>query len=370
MSIINFNYGSHIAAIFFRFISAVAFCFSTNLYAVDSIVGELDNQGRLHADILISIDSLAESLSIDQDANSVITKTELNSSVDLIANSLRSNIRIIRANEPCTLTIGSNWKFIENEDVNSLIIPAEYHCVTQGNLSIQYKLNTKRPIEIKISDGQRSFHKLIDASQDFVFFDLFEKESVFLDFVQKGIIHLLTGYDHILFLFTLLLGAVLVRSDNYWAINSDVVLIFKNIFLVITAFTLSHSLTLGLTVFGLITTPSKAVEVLIALTMLASAVNNIYPFVNKIVKITFIFGLIHGFGFAGALGETGFTNNQQALALFSFNLGIEIGQLLIVALMFPFLIYIRKYSWYYSYFVRFLSFVIGCFALGLAITRL
>jgi hypothetical protein len=350
----------------FKLFLATLLCSAASLVAADAITGQLDNQGRLQADVILSMDSLTESIPIDQDANGAITKAELNSSIGLVANTLKSTVRINRDNQPCILTVGSNWRFTEAGDIKSLVIPTEYHCPAQGGLSFQYSLPTEKPIEITIRDGNHLLQKSVNASQDVVFF---ENENVFVNYVKEGITHLLTGYDHVLFLFTLLLGVVLVRSNHSWVVKLDVAQASKNLFLVVTAFTLSHSLTLGLTVFGVLTPPSKVVEVAIALTMLASAANNIVPMLNRVVAITFLFGLIHGFGFAGVLDDTGFTSNQQLLALFAFNLGIEIGQLLIVAVIFPLLIYICKYSWYYSHFVRFVSFSIGCFALALAITR-
>lgn len=366
--LINRDDGSLVTAIFYGITAAIVLLLSAHTFAANSLVGELDDQGLLQANIHMSLDTLAESLPIDQDADGKITKSELNSSVGLVAESLKSQILINRANKPCALMVLPNWSFSQINEVDSLIIPVEYQCSAQGNIQIWNGF--ARSIDVKLTSGEVTLIKELNSNKGFVSFDLYEQESTFLFFVQEGFVHILTGYDHILFLVTLLLVAVLVKDNKRWVVSSNVADILKHTLMLVTAFTLSHSLTLGLTVFGLITLQSHIVEALIALTLVLSAINNIYPFMNRVVQIVFVFGLVHGLGFAGALSELDFTKNQQAMSLFAFNLGIELGQLLIVAFILPLLLYIRLFVWYSRYFVRYFSLVIGCFALGLLLVRL
>ena len=131
-----------------------------------------------------------------------------------------------------------------------------------------------------------------------------------------GVEHLIGGPDHLLFVFGLLF----------------VVFGWRNLLKTITAFTLAHSLTLGLSVFEIVNLPSITIEALIALTIIYLALEisedrgkDRTPWI-----MAFGFGLLHGFGFAGALGEIGIANEQLFLSLLFFNIGIEIGQLIMI----------------------------------------
>ncbi len=135
-------------------------------------------------------------------------------------------------------------------------------------------------------------------------------------YIVSGIEHIAIGYDHIAFLL-----AVIVLGRHFWPL-----------FKVVTAFTVAHSITLTLAVLGLVTLPSQIVESLIAATIVYVAAENF--FVRDIRHrwwLTFAFGLIHGFGFASVLRDYGLPENALGIALASFNIGVEIGQLFIVA---------------------------------------
>jgi hydrogenase/urease accessory protein HupE len=142
---------------------------------------------------------------------------------------------------------------------------------------------------------------------------------VALQYTRLGIQHILTGFDHVLFVIGLML---LVRFG-------------KQLLVTITAFTLAHSVTLVSAVLGLVTVPERPVEVVIALSLLLVAIECGRPGVPTLSRrypwiVAFGFGLLHGFGFAGALSEIGLPQHQLALALGCFNLGVELGQLAIV----------------------------------------
>ena len=143
-------------------------------------------------------------------------------------------------------------------------------------------------------------------------------------YLELGIEHLLLGFDHILFV----IGMVLFVRRPF------------EIFKVVTAFTVAHSLTLALSALGIVRLRQAPVEVVIALSILFLAVELTKPDSQRSPLaqkrpwlVAFGFGLLHGFGFAGALAEIGLPKNAAALALFLFNVGVEIGQLLIVAVM-------------------------------------
>ena len=149
-------------------------------------------------------------------------------------------------------------------------------------------------------------------------------------FVRMGIEHILTGYDHLLFLFALVLAGGTLRSLA-WAI---------------TAFTAAHSLTLGLAVLGLVSPPTRFIEPAIALSVAYVGVENFFAHRRARHWMTFPFGLLHGFGFAGALGEVSIPRAEVPWALFSFNVGVEIGQLVWMVVLGLLVAQMRRFEWF------------------------
>jgi HupE/UreJ protein len=155
-------------------------------------------------------------------------------------------------------------------------------------------------------------------------------------YVVEGIWHIWVGYDHILFLLSLLLPSVLVWRDGKWQPVGTIREAFWDVLRIVTAFTVAHSVTLSLAALGIVTPPSRLVESGIALSVAAAALNNIFPlFQGRRWMVAGVFGLIHGFGFASVLADLGLPQGALVLALFGFNLGVEIGQLAIVSLFLP-----------------------------------
>jgi hypothetical protein len=116
---------------------------------------------------------------------------------------------------------------------------------------------------------------------------------------------------------------------------------------VVTAFTLAHSLTLSLAALGWVVPASRWIEAAIAASVLLAALNNLRPVATRrLWVIAFGFGLIHGFGFAGALTELGLPTGARLACLVGFNLGVEIGQLAVVALVLPVLFALRHRAVY------------------------
>jgi hypothetical protein len=161
----------------------------------------------------------------------------------------------------------------------------------------------------------------------------------FLDYASEGVRHIWNGFDHLLFLLSLLLPAVLVRSPvrgQRWQPAAGFAAAFLDVVKVVSAFTLAHSITLALAALSVIRLPSRWVESVIALSVVLAALNNIRPLVyEKRWVIAFCFGLIHGFGFAAVLADLGLPPGSLLLALVAFNLGVELGQLAIVSVFLP-----------------------------------
>lgn len=149
-------------------------------------------------------------------------------------------------------------------------------------------------------------------------------------FIQLGFHHIMIGYDHILFVMALVFG------------TRKVIDVLK----VISVFTIAHSITLGLTALKLVNLPAEIVEPLIALSISFIAVENFFGFSSKYrFAVVFGFGLIHGMGFAGALQMSNDVTWRSLLSILSFNIGVEGGQAMIILLLFPLLLFIRRFQW-------------------------
>ena len=169
----------------------------------------------------------------------------------------------------------------------------------------------------------------------------------FLDYVRHGVWHIWIGFDHILFLLSLLLPAVLVRTGIGWRPAEGLKAAALDVLKVVTAFTLAHSITLTLSALGVMTLPSRLVESAIAVSVVLAALNNLYPLVSeRRWLLAFAFGLIHGFGFASVLADLGLPRGALLSCLVAFNVGVELGQLAIVALFLP-LAWWFRHSWVY-----------------------
>jgi hypothetical protein len=169
----------------------------------------------------------------------------------------------------------------------------------------------------------------------------------FLDYANEGIWHIWIGFDHILFLLSLLLPAVLTRKDGRWEAVGAFAPAFWDVFKIVTAFTVAHSITLSLATLGVVTLPSRLVESAIALSVVAAALNNLRPVVyGRRWVVAFVFGLVHGFGFASVLMDLGLPQGALVLALVGFNLGVEVGQLALVAAFLPLAFLLRETMFY------------------------
>lgn len=154
-----------------------------------------------------------------------------------------------------------------------------------------------------------------------------------------GLSHIAQGTDHLLFLLMLLLPAPLLARDRRWASASSVRQSVRVTFGIVTAFTIGHSLTLVAGAIHGAALPAQPVELLIALSILVSAVHAFRPvFAGRELFVAAGFGLVHGLAFARELLGFGFDGRSLALALFGFNLGIEVMQLAIVLLVMPWLL--------------------------------
>ncbi len=175
----------------------------------------------------------------------------------------------------------------------------------------------------------------------------------FAAMIKLGVWHIWIGIDHILFLFALLLPSVLrsrkdgellgeIEKAGFWKPVEKFKPALINVVKVVTFFTIAHTITLSLASLELITLPSRLVESIIAISITLAAIHNIRPVLfGKEWVIAFVFGLFHGFGFASVLAEKGFGGDFLVWTLLGFNIGVELGQLVIIILIFPVLYFLR-----------------------------
>ena len=162
---------------------------------------------------------------------------------------------------------------------------------------------------------------------------------VLAQYLIEGVWHIWIGIDHVLFLLSLLILAFLEptrKSVIHWPAVKNVKTSVLDVLTVVTAFTLAHSITLGLTIFKWLEPSADFIEPVIALSVVAAALNNLLGWAAlRRWQLAFAFGLVHGFGFANVLLDLGLPSDQLAIALGGFNLGVELGQIAIVLVFLP-----------------------------------
>ena len=220
-------------------------------------------------------------------------------------------------------------------------------------LQIDYSLlegvdpNHRGLLELR-SNGMAQSHVLTNDGSRVAFDTLSPNRwRQFRSFVTEGIRHIWLGFDHLLFLMTLLLPSVVSRHGRQWHARNGLRESAVDILKVVTAFTLAHSLTLSLATLEIIAVPSRIVESLIALTVLVGALNILFPVVQEgRWALALAFGLIHGLGFASVLSDLRLKSTHLLEALIGFNVGVELGQLAIVLVLMPAVFLIRASTFY------------------------
>jgi len=169
----------------------------------------------------------------------------------------------------------------------------------------------------------------------------------FLALVHLGAEHMVLGLDHVFFLMALLLPVALRREDGVWQPLDTARPVLWNVLTIVTAFAAAHAVALMLAALGLLRLPEALVESMIAASTTLAAINLLFPlFRGRIWWIVFGFSLFHGMGFAGGLMDLGAVDEHLGLSVVAFNIGIEIGQILIVAVALPVIFAVRRFDLY------------------------
>jgi hypothetical protein len=216
-----------------------------------------------------------------------------------------------------------------------------------------FDLDAAHRAYFSVEDGRMVQLGLLRADRRAITLDIHEFRALQIvgELVSEGARHIWGGLDHILFLLALLLPAPLLRRDGAWVPRASLASTAREVLKVVTAFTVAHSVTLGLSFAGLVLLPSRLVEVTIALSVFAAAWNNLRPFLpGRAWAMALGFGLVHGLGFAGALRNLSLPPRAHGLALAAFNVGVELGQMAIVVPVLP-LLYLGSRRTFYARYV-------------------
>ena len=307
---------------------------------------------------------------LDRDGNGKVTWGELKSSQAALQNYVQGHLRLTGADGHCPLSFAA-VEVNDRVDGSYLWLPITADCGgALRRLSIDYTLldaedPSHRGLLTLFANGAAQSAVLGGGAgtRQFELNDV-SSWSAFVEYLRAGIWHIWSGIDHLLFLLSLLLPAVLVRRQNRWDAVPIAGPAFLNIVKVVTAFTLAHSITLSLAAFDVIRLPSRITESVIAASIIIAALNNVFPRVTQgRWRIAFAFGLLHGFGFASVLAEMGLPKSARLISLVAFNLGVEAGQLVVVLAVMPLAYFLRATNFYRRGIMPWGSTAIACLAL-------
>ena len=307
----------------------------------------------------IALRDLDFALGLDANGNAEITWGEVRAKHTEIAAYAMSRLQISAQGNTCPLVVTEHL-VDDHTDGAYAVLRFTAQCTTtiqvlQARYNLFFDIDPQHKGLLRLDYQGNSSTAIFSpekASQEFTLKQV-SKLQQFLDYAREGVWHIWIGFDHILFLLALLLPAVVFRQDQKWQAVTAFKPAFWSVLKIVTAFTLAHSITLTLATLGVISLPSRWVESTIAASVVIAALNNIYPlFRERRWVMAFVFGLIHGFGFASVLTDLGLPQGALVLALVGFNIGVEGGQLAIVSAFLP-VAFALRYTWLYQRFVLF-----------------
>lgn len=304
----------------------------------------------------VALRDLEFAAGIDRDADGRLTWGELKAQREHLLAYLLPHLDLAADDTPCDLQAGA-IRVAQHGDGPYLSLRIDPRCAfPDGNITVRYDLlfdvdPSHRGLLNLTREGDTSLYVFgPDRREQTLSLSPVGGWPAFAEFLKQGIWHIWIGFDHILFLVTLLLPAVLVHRNGAWRARRDNRAAFVDALKTVTAFTLAHSLTLSAAVAGLIHLPSAGVEIAIAVSVVLAAINNLYPLVTRARwLLAFVFGLVHGFGFAGVLLDLGASGSGLAKTLLAFNLGVELGQVAIVCALLPLILAFGKSTIYRSH---------------------
>lgn len=320
----------------------------------------------------IALRDLDYVLQLDRDGNGELTWGEVRHRAVEIEQLAISRLAIVSQGQPCPLRPAGTLMLDRHSDGTYAVLALQARCAGLGEtVQVRYSLlfdvdPTHRGLAQWTPAGARQPQALVFAAESAQQELRMAAPSGWVtlqQYVVDGVWHIWIGFDHILFLLALLLPAVLVRQERAWTPTPSLRAASVDVLKVVTAFTVAHSITLSLAVLGFVSLPSRLVESVIAASVVLAALNNLRGTVERGRWVmAFVFGLVHGFGFATVLADLGLPEGALALALVGFNVGVEMGQLVIVAAFLPVAFWLRATRFYRVGVLRFGSLAVAAVA--------
>jgi hypothetical protein len=316
----------------FAVLMALAWCLccdrAADAHDIPRSESQIDVQGR-NAQVTLKI-NLLELNYVDANGDGLISYDELDKVIDRVYAEIRKNY-ILRAPDLPTQVTLQRYSVVEGHVLQAellYVFAADIHQVDVTS-TFDHIMQQGHQHLVTFGRDQAAQEAVLDSGSPHVTFavGVTSYPRIIWSFVHLGILHIFTGYDHLAFL----LGLLIVTTNLHSLIK------------VVTSFTLAHSITLAVATFGVLILPSRVTESMIALSIAYVAIENLLGIrAIERYRITFLFGLVHGFGFSNVLREMQLSRSHLALSLFSFNTGVEIGQLAFVLLVFPLVIYLAS----------------------------
>ncbi|HWF61377.1 MAG TPA: HupE/UreJ family protein [Nitrospira sp.] len=301
----------------------------------------------------IALRDLADAIGLDRDGNGQLTWGEVRDAHGEIGTYALSRLMLSAGTRSCTIQMLEQLIDHHTDGAYSVL---RFHSNCGGpigRLRVDYRLlfdiDAQHKGLLRLTQGGQTNTAIFSRESAVQEFSVAERSrwAESRQFIHEGIRHIWLGFDHVLFLLVLLLPAVLILAEGRWQAAGEFSSVCWNVFSIVTAFTVAHSLTLTLAALDVVRLPSRLVESTIAASVVLAGLGNLYPaMTSRRWLIAFGFGLIHGFGFAAVLTDLGLPHDSLLLSLVSFNVGVEIGQLAIVAAFLPLAFMIRR-SWFY-----------------------
>lgn len=294
-------------------------------------------------------DNLEKFIRLDDNGNGIVSWKELRAHRAAIEHFVLEHLLVTADGKKCTPKVDS-YDVYRRIHQSYIRLWLRLVCeVPEEKIGLKYTLffdvDKDQKAFVRIGDANGTNPEVLSSRREEVTLQLQKPSALraFSAFLKEGIWHIWIGYDHILFLLMLLVPSVYRYRGREPVPREGFRDVFVEILKIVTAFSVAHSLTLGLSVTGVVTLNPTLVEVAIAISVLLTALNNLWPVVRSHAWVAaFGFGLIHGFGFANVLHEMVLQKKDFLSLLFGFNLGVEIGQLVIVTALLPLLYGLRK----------------------------
>jgi hypothetical protein len=335
-------------------VAALALCSAASAHIASNGFLEAHVDGaEIAGSIELAVRDVELAIGVDTDQDGKITWGELRASEPQLARYLAQHLTFTAQGAPCTLSFRS-IRVNDRVDGSYAWLPLRARCPQAvGQLAIRYTvlegIDPSHRGLLTLTAGRTAQTGVLGGPSAQAAFSVFAPSPgrAFVEYFQAGIWHILSGIDHLLFLLSLLLPAVLLRRENRWEPVTRVRPALVSIFKVVTAFTLAHSITLSLAALNIVRLPSRLTESVIAASIIVAALNNIFPIITeRRARIAFAFGLLHGFGFASVLSDMGLPQGARLISLLAFNLGIETGQLAVVLSVMPIVYGLRSGAFY------------------------